>query len=42
MHWVDRGVLICLVLANLVAIKFAPVFVPGLLVTLVRYRKASK
>jgi hypothetical protein len=42
MHRVDNAVLICLVLTNLVAMKFAPAFVPGLLIALVRYRKASK
>jgi len=42
MHRVDNTILICLVLTNLVAMKFAPAFVPWLLITLVRYRKASK
>ena len=42
MHLVDNAILICLVLTSLVAMKVAPVFVPGLLIALVSYRKASK
>ena len=42
MRQIDSRVLIGLVLALVVAIKLAPAFVPMLLVTLVRYRKAAK
>ena len=42
MRQTDNYVLISLVLALVVAMKLAPAFVPMLLVTLVRYRKAAK
>lgn len=40
MKKVDSAVLVCLVLAGIVTIKFAPVITFALLLALVRYRRA--